>query len=227
VSLVRHAARVAWKDLMVEVRTKEIIYTMAFFAGLLVVVFAIAFPPNPRLVAGAAPGMLWVTLAFAGVIGLGRAFDRERENDTMRALLLAPVPRLAVFLGKAAAMTVLVLVVAAVALPLLALFVGADVFRHPGPMLVSVVLGAVGFALVGTVFAASLLKVRSRDVLLPVVLFPLLIPLFISGTNAAAAMLRLPEGDPAAAWYWIRFLGIYDAVFLVVSLWTFESLVIE
>ena len=101
--LARHAVRIAWKDLRIELRSREIVYTMAFFGALLVVIFAFAFPADPRAVRGAVPGMLWVSMAFTGTIGLGRAFDRERENDTMRALLLAPVPRLAVFLGKAIA----------------------------------------------------------------------------------------------------------------------------
>ena len=100
-SLLRQAGRVAWKDLRIELRSREIVYTMAFFGALIVVVFSFAFPRDIRIVRGAAPGMLWVAIAFAGTVGLGRAFDRERENDTMRALLLSPAPRLAVFLGSA------------------------------------------------------------------------------------------------------------------------------
>ncbi|MBA3391033.1 MAG: heme exporter protein CcmB [Deltaproteobacteria bacterium] len=225
-SLFRQAGRVAWKDLRIELRSREIVYTMAFFAALIVVVFSFAFPRDIRIVRGAAPGMLWVAIAFAGTIGLGRAFDRERENDTMRALLLAPIPRLAVFLGKAIAIAVLVLVVAAVGTPLLALFLGAPLFENPLPLVISLVLGAIGFASVGSVFAATLLKVRSRDVLLPVVLYPLLIPLFVAGTSATEALIA-ERVNLDAAWYWISFLGIYDAAFLVVSIWTFESLVIE
>lgn len=225
-SLLRHAARVAWKDLRIELRSREILYTMAFFGALIVVVFSFAFPRDIRIVRGAAPGMLWVAIAFAGTIGLGRAFDRERENDTMRALLLAPVPRLAVFLGKAVAIGLLVLAVTAVVTPLLALFLDAPLFQEPGPLVLVLVLGAIGFANVGSVFAATLLKVRSRDVLLPVVLYPLLIPLFVSGVSATEALIA-ERANLDAAWYWIKFLGIYDAVFLVVSVWTFESLVIE
>ena len=106
---MRDAALVAGKDLRIELRSKEIIYTMAFFGALLVVVYAFAFPRDERAVIGSLPGMLWVTIAFTGTIGLGRAFDRERENDTMRALLLAPVPRLAVFLGKAISIAVMII----------------------------------------------------------------------------------------------------------------------
>jgi heme exporter protein B len=225
-SLFRQAARVAGKDLRIELRSKEIFSTMAFFGGLIVIVFSFAFPRNIDMVRGAAPGMLWAAIAFAGTIGLGRAFDRERENDTMRALLLAPVPRLAVFLGKAFAITVLVLGVTLIVVPLMALFLDAPMFAEPGPLIVVLVLGALGFAMAGSVFAATLLKVRSRDVLLPVVLYPILVPLFVAGSNTTEALIaKQPNLD--AAWYWIGFLGIYDAAFLVLSIWIFESLVIE
>ena len=225
-SLISQAARVAWKDLRIELRSREIAYTMAFFGGLLVVVFSFAFPKDPVVARAAAPGMLWVAIAFAGTIGLGRAFDRERENDTMRALLLAPVPRLAVFFGKAVAIAVLVLAVALVVTPLLALLLAAPLFENIGPLVLALVLGAFGFATVGSVFAATLLKVRSRDVLLPVILYPLLVPLFVAGTGTTAALLA-DEVDLGRAWYWIEFLGVYDTAFLVLSLWIFESLVIE
>lgn len=222
--MFKQAARIAWKDLRIELRSREILYTMVFFGGLLAVVYSFVFPSRADLVPHATPGMMWVSVAFAGTIGLGRAFDRERESDTMRALLLAPIPRLSVFLGKAAAIAVLVLAVASVVAPLLWLLLGADLFATPGVLALSLVLGAIGFALVGSVFSAALLKVRSRDVLLPVILYPLLIPLLVAGTSVTAGQLA---GNDDKVWYWIGFLGIYDAAFLVVSLWIFESMVIE
>jgi len=225
-ALLRQVARVAWKDLRIELRSREIVYTMVFFGALLVVIYSFAFPRDARAVRGSVAGMLWVSIAFTGTIGLGRAFDRERENDTMRALLLAPVPRLAVFLGKALATAALVLAVAAVCTPLLALFLNAPLFEYPVPLILVIALGAIGIAVIGSVFAATLLKVRSRDVLLPVILYPLLVPLFVAGTSCTAALVaEIPNFD--AAWYWIQFLGIYDAAFLVLSIWVFESLVIE
>jgi heme exporter protein CcmB len=224
--MLRHAFAIAWKDLRIEVRSKEIFATMAFFGALIVLVYSFAFPRDDKAVRGSAPGMLWVAIAFTGTIALGRAFDRERENDTMRALLLSPVPRLAVFLGKAVAMTVLVLATALVCTPLLALWLNAPMFEYPLELTLVIVLGAIGISIVGSVFAATLLKVRSRDVLLPVVLYPLLVPLFVAGTKTTAGLVaEQPNLD--AAWYWIQFLGIYDAAFLVLSLWVFESLVIE
>jgi len=224
--MLRHAFRIAWKDLRIEVRSKEIFATMGFFGALVVVIYTFAFPRDDGAVRGSVAGMLWVALAFTGTIALGRAFDREREHDTMRALLLSPIPRLSVFLGKAMAMTVLILAVAVVCTPLLALWLNAPLFGFPIELASAIGLGALGFALVGSVFAATLLKVRSRDVLLPVVLYPLLVPLFVAGTKVTASLVAIhPNLD--VAHYWIGFLGIYDAVFLVVSLWSFEALVLE
>jgi heme exporter protein B len=223
-STLQHAARIAWKDLRIELRSKEIIFTMMFFGGLLAVVYSFVFPSNPDMIKLAVPGMLWVTIAFAGTIGLSRAFDRERENDTMRALLLAPVPRLSVFLGKAAAIAVLVLGVALVIVPMLVLLLDVPLFDQPGTLLLSLVLGSIGFAVVGSVFSAALIKVRSRDVLLPVIMYPLLMPLFVAGTSITAGLLA---DNPEKIGFWMGFLGIYDAAFLVVSLWIFESMVIE
>ncbi len=223
-STLQHAARIAWKDLRIELRSKEIIFTMMFFGGLLAIVYSYVFPSNLDMIKLAVPGMLWVTIAFAGTIGLSRAFDRERENDTMRALLLAPIPRISVFLGKAVALAVLVLLVALVIVPMLVLLLDVPLFDNPGPLLISLLLGAIGFAVIGSVFSAALIKVRSRDVLLPVIIYPLLVPLFMAGTSITAGLLA---GDSEKVGFWMGFLGLYDAAFLVVSLWIFESMVIE
>ena len=223
--MLRHAFRIAWKDLRIEVRSKEIFMTMAFFGALLVVIYSFAFQDKSAIRA-AVPGMLWVALAFTGTIALGRAFDRERENDTMRALLLAPVPRLSVFIGKAIAMTALILGVAVIIVPLLALWLNAPLFAYPLELIGCVAAGSFGIAIVGSVFAATLLKARSRDVLLPVVLYPILLPLFVAGTKCTAALVAI-NPDLDIAHYWMDFVGIYDAAFLVLSLWVFESLVIE
>lgn len=226
-STLRQAARVAAKDLRIELRSREIVYTVGFFAALVVVIYSFAFPSaEDRILAMVAPGMVWVAIAFAGTIGLSRAFDREREGDTMRALLLSPAPRFGVFLGKAVAIAVLILIVAAIIVPLTALLLGADLFAAPGPMALAILLGAIGFAVAGSVFAAALLRVRARDVLLPVILYPILIPLFTAGTHATSALLANPV-DLDRAWYWISFLAVFDAAFLVVSMWVFEALVIE
>lgn len=226
VQFVRHLAAVAWKDLRIELRSREIVYTATFFAAMIVLIFSFAFVAGDTPVAGATPGVLWVAVTFSGTLGLSRAFDREREGDTMRGLLLAPASRLAVFMGKALAVVGLMLMIEIVVIPMVAFLFGAPLFRDPLPMLSLFVLATIGFAVVGSVFAAMLLRVRSRDVLLPVVLYPILVPLFIAATKGTSALLgAVPDLD--AAWYWLEFIAIFDAVFLAVAVWTFEALVIE
>lgn len=226
VGFFRLVAAVAGKDVRVELRSREILYTMAFFAVTVAVVFSFAFVRDRKVIAEAVPGIVWGALAFAATLGLGRAFDRERESDTMRALLLSPAPRLAIFLGKALAMTAVIGLVAAVIAPVSIVLYDLDVGRAGGRLLLLVVLGVIGLAVVGTVFSAMLLRVRSRDVLLPVVLYPLLLPLFLAATRGTAALLA-PTGSTDEAWFWIQFLVVYDALFIVTALWTFEALVIE
>ncbi len=229
---LRNAAAVAWKDLRIEFRSREILYTMTFFGVMVLLVFSFAFVKDGQAITDVVPGVLWVAVAFSGTLGLSRAFDRERESDTMRALLLAPVSRTAIFFGKAMSITVFMLVVEIVVVPLVALLFSAPLFEHPFLLIAILVLATVGFSVVGSVFAAMLLRVRSRDVLLPVVLYPILVPLLISGTKATSALLAGAErigvgADLESAYFWLQFLAVYDVTFLVVSLWTFESLVIE
>ena len=229
VHFLRHVAAMAWKDLRVELRSREILFTMAFFAAMVVVLFSFAFLKETDsgevvAVAEITPGFLWVAVLFSATLGMARAFDRERESDTMRGLLLSPAPRAALFLGKAVGLFVLMAMVEAVVVPLCWFFFAAPLFAEPLPMLALVLLATAGVAVVGSVFAAMLMRTRSRDVLLPVVLYPILVPLFIAAIKGTSALL---VGELEVAWFWIRFLLVYDAAFVVAALWTFESLVIE
>lgn len=224
--LGRHLWAVARKDLRVEARSREIVATVGFFAALIVAVMAFAFEHDRRFARTAAPGLLWTALAFGGVLGIGRAFDRERDGDTMRALLLSPAPRLGIFLGKAVTIALMVMGVGVVCVPLVGLFLSVDLFEYPLRLVAAVALGAIGIAIVGTVFAAALLKVRARDVLLPIIAFPLLIPLLVAGTRVVAALLG-NNSAPADATFWLGFMAMFDGVFLIVSLWVFEAVVID
>lgn len=220
----RQTATLLWKDLQVEMRSREIVYTMAFFAAMVVLIFSFAFLKEADVVGDVAPGILWVSIAFAGTLGLSRAFDRERESDTMRGLLLAPASRTAIFLGKALSILVYMLVVEVVVVPMVAFLFEVPLLDHPFALISTMLAGSFGFAAVGTVFAAMLLRSRSRDVLLPVVLYPVLVPLLIACTRSTGALI---DGDLDSVWFLLRFIGLFDGVFVVVALWIFESLVIE
>lgn len=226
VSFLRQVATLVWKDVRVEFRSREILYTMAFFAAMIVLIFSFAFVKEGMAIGEVVPGILWAAIAFGGTLGLSRAFDRERESDTMRALLLAPTSRTAIFLGKAIGIAVFIGVVEIVVVPMVALLFDAKLFRDPHLLVASLVLGTFGFAVVGSVFAAMLLQTRSRDVLLPVTLYPILVPLLIAGTKCTAGLLE-PSPHYSAVYFWLKFLLVYDAIFVVVALSTFESLVIE
>ena len=222
--------RVAWlvmrKDLTVEVRSREVLYTTAFFAVSCVLVFAFALVKEGRPLEDAAAGILWIAIAFAGTLALGRTFERERHAETLQALMLAPASRPAIYLGKLAGMMALLAVVELVLVPLVGLLFHAPFGARPLLMVALLGAGTLGFAAVGTLFAAMLVRARSRDVLLPVLLYPITIPVIIGGVRGTAALLD-PVPDAALAGMWLSILVFFDVVFVTLSLWTFEPLMTE
>ncbi len=222
--------KIAWlvmrKDLTVEVRSREIVYTTAFFAISCVLVFAFALVKEGRPLEDAAAGILWIAIAFAGTLALGRTFERERHSETLRALLLAPVDRPAIYVGKLLGIVALLFVVELVLVPLVGLLFQAAFHRSTGWLLALLVAGTVGFAAVGTLFAAMLVRARSRDVLLPILLDPITIPVIIAGVRGTAALLQsIPDVETARMW--VALLAFFDVVFVTLSLWTFEPLMTE
>jgi heme exporter protein CcmB len=226
VSFLGTAAIVARKDLLVETRSREVIYTSLLFAISCILVFAFGLVKDGRVVADAAAAILWITIAFAGTLALSRIFDRERQNETLRALLLAPSPRAAIYVGKLVGVLALLLLVEAVVVPLVVLMFDADLFARPGLMIALLVAGSAGYAAVGTLFAAMLARTHSRGALLPVLLYPMTVPVIIGGVRGTAALLQ-PEAEPAIARAWLMMLISFDAVFITLSLWTFEPAMTE
>jgi len=214
------------KDLLIEVRSREILYTTLFFAVSCVLVFAFGFVREGRAIEHAAAGILWIAIAFSGTLALGRAFERERQNDTLRALMLAPVDRPALYVGKLVGVLVLLGAVEAIVVPIVALMFQARLFAHPFLMAGLLIAGTVGFAAVGTLFAAMLVRARSRDVLLPVLLYPITVPVIIAGVRGTAALLQADVDLPMAR-AWLSMLVFFDVVFITLSLWTFEPLMTE
>jgi heme exporter protein CcmB len=217
---------VTQKDLMVEVRSREIVYTTLFFAVSCVLVFAFGFVREGRPLQDAAAGILWIAIAFSGTLALGRAFERERQSETLRALMMAPIDRPALYLGKLVGVLLLLAVVEAIIAPLVALMFQAPLFAHPWIMLGLLAAGTLGFAAVGTLFAAMLVRARSRDVLLPVLLYPITIPVVIAGVRGTASLLQ-PEVDVPMAQAWLAMLVFFDVVFITLALWTFEPVMTE
>jgi len=222
----RTALLVLRKDVAIESRSGEILYTTMFFALSCVVVFAFALVREGTIVADAAAGILWIAIAFSGTLALGRTFERERYAETLRALLLAPAPRAAVYVGKLLGIVLLLLIAEALLVPLVALLFDAALFARPLLLVGLLVTGTLGFAAVGTLFAAMLVRSRTRDVMLPILLYPITVPVIIAGVRGTAALLA-PDPDTSVAEMWIALLVCFDVVFLVLSLWTFEPLMVE
>jgi heme exporter protein B len=214
------------KDLAVEVRSREIAYTTLFFAVSCVLVLAFAFVSDGRAPAGMAAGILWVVIMFAGNLALGRTFERERQAETLRALLLAPVPRPAVYIGKLLGIVALLLAAEIVLVPLVALLFQSALLAHPFWLAGILASGTLGFAAVGTLFAAMLVRARSRDMLLPVLLYPVIVPVIIAGARGTAALLE-PAFDVAVVRFWLALLVCFDVVFVTLALWTFEPVMTD
>ena len=225
-SFLSAVALVLKKDLVIETRSREVLYTSGLFAILCVLVFAFGFVEDGRANSAAAAAILWIAIAFAGTLALSRVFDRERQNETLRALLLAPVPRPALYIGKLAGVLTVLLMIEALVVPLVALWFQAALFRHAALMAGLILAGSIGYAAVGTLFAAMLARTRSRGALLPVLLYPVTIPVIIAGVRGAAALLQ-PEADLPVARAWLMMLVSFDAVFITLSLWIFEPAMCE
>jgi len=191
-----------------------------------VLVLAFALVKEGQPLEDAAAGILWIAIAFAGTLALGRTFERERQTETLRALMMAPVSRPAIYVGKLLGVVTLLAVVEVVLVPLVALLFNLRLSAAPLLMLGLLAAGTVGFAAVGTLFAAMLVKARSRDVLLPVLLYPITIPVIIAGVRGTVALVD-PAADVALAQMWLSILLFFDVVFVTLSLWTFEPLMTE
>ena len=222
----RTALLVLKKDFAIELKSREIAYTTFVFAVSCVLVFSLAFVRDGQPLEDAAAGILWIAVFFAGNLALGRAFERERHGETIRALLLAPAPRAAIYVGKLLGLILLLLVAELLLVPMGALLFQAAFFTRPLLMSALLILGTVGFAAVGTLFASMLVRARTRDVLLPILLYPMTVPVMIAGVRGTSALLQATP-DEAIATMWIAILACWDAVFVTMALWTFEPLMTE
>ena len=218
------ALAIFWKDLLIEWRSRDRVVAMLLFALLVVVVFHFALPGGATVQTRAsAPGLLWVAYVFAALFGLGRAFSLELENDAFSGLALAPADRGWVFLGKAAANLVILGVVQAVTALAFALIFGLELAEIAAPLGLIVLLGSLGLCSIGTLFAAIAVRTRFREVMLPLLLLPLLIPL-LSGAVRATSQLLATGTLP---WEPIQLLFVTDATYLIISFVAFDYVLDE
>jgi heme exporter protein B len=222
VIFARRAWVVVWKDLLVERRSKETLNALFFFSLLLLFVFQFALGPDRERLAATLPGLLWLGFILAGLLGLGRTFVLERENDCWEGLLLAPGDKSAIYVGKLAGNLLLMLVVEAMLLALFVIFFNLEIAAAlPGLALV-VLLGTVGLAAVGTLFAAMTAQVRARELLFPVLLLPVQVPVLLGTVKATEAVLL---GEPlGAVAHWLKLLAAADVIYVAAGVLTFDFL---
>jgi heme exporter protein B len=209
---VRHALAIFLKDVRIEWRTRESVASVFVLGVLLLVVFSVAHDPEPEAAPALAPAVLWVTFVFTGLLGVQRGFLLERENDCLAGLLSAPLDPAAIYAGKLAANVVLLGVTQAVVVPLVGLFLHLDLWPVLAGLALVLALGNLGFAALATLFAAIAARTRAREVMLPLLLLPLLVPLLIGSVEATRAVLA---GGLAAARDGLTVLAAFDVVFTV------------
>ncbi len=221
-TFARRAWVVVWKDLLVERRSKETLNALFFFSLLLLFIFQFAIGPDRERLAATLPGLLWLGFILAGLLGLGRTFVLERENDCWEGLLLAPGDKSAIYVGKLAGNLLLMLVVEAMLLALFVIFFNLEIAAAlPGLALV-VLLGTVGLAAVGTLFAAMTAQVRARELLFPVLLLPVQVPVLLGTVKATEAVLL---GEPlGAVAHWLKLLAAADVIYVAAGVLTFDFL---
>jgi heme exporter protein B len=220
VTYARRALTVAWKDLLVERRSKETLNALLFFSLALLFVFQFALGPDRERLAAVLPGLLWLGFILAGVLGLGRAFLVEHENDCWEALLLTPGDKSAIYLGKLGGSLVLMAVVETLVLGLFVVFFNVDLTGAVPGLVLVMALGTLGIAAVGTLFAAITAQARARELLFPVLLLPVLVPVLLATVKATEALLAHEPLSGVA--HWLKLLAAADVIYLAIGLLTFD-----
>ncbi|MBN2147654.1 MAG: heme exporter protein CcmB [Anaerolineales bacterium] len=214
---------IVWKDLAAELRSRELFSAMLVFALLVILVFNFALELSAKTRLEVTGGVLWVTFAFAGTLGLNRSLAMEKDRGCLDGLLLAPVDRTAIYFGKALGNLIFMLVVEAIVLPVYSVLYNINLF-YPGLILV-ILLGSIGYVAVGTLLATMAVQTRTRDILLPILLFPLVLPVLIAAVKASNGFLL---GSPAPEILpFINLIVAYDVIFIAVAFMVFDYLVEE
>lgn len=214
---------VCGKDLRIEMRTREVVTTAGFFAALVAILASVAFysGDSPKI----APGALWLSIAFASVLAIGRSWQREREESALVGLLVSPISRAGIFLGKTAGLLLFVLVVEVIVVPIVALMFHVELPDVIAPLLSVLLLGTIGVCATGTLFGAMTVRTRARDLVLATVLFPLLSPTLLSGVAATREIFNGASMAELRDYYVL--LGTFDAVALLGGIGLFGALVDE
>jgi heme exporter protein B len=216
---------VFWKDITIEWRARANFNAVAFLAGLILLLFGFALGPDPEALRTAAAGVIWLTVLFSGVLSFNRSYEQELENGALDVLLLYPGDRRSLFLGKLLANLTFVLGVEVVMFPAAAILYDLPLLRAAPALALITVLGTIGFVTLGTFYAAMASRVRAREVLLPLLLFPMLIPVLLGAVEATGAALA--GNVMGGMGGWIRLLVVFDMIFMTVAFLAFEYVIGE
>lgn len=222
-SFLKKAIVITRKDILSEMRTKEIIFSALLFALLVIVTFNFAFGGSQESLRLLAPGILWVTFTFAGVLSLNRAFIPEKEEGCLEGLMVCPISREVIYIGKMLGSLLFMLIIEIIALPVFALLFNLGVFS-PQLMIITL-LATIGFVAVGTLFSALAVNTKAREMVLPILFLPVVVPLIISAVKASEMTL---SGEPwGGLSSWLQIIVAFDVIFLVVSFWVFTFVIEE
>jgi heme exporter protein B len=222
-NFLKAVAAVIWKDVQAEFRSRELFSAMLVFSLLIILIFNFALELDIKTRQSVTAGVLWATFAFAGTLGLNRSMAIEKDRDCLDGLLLAPVDRSAIYFGKFISNLIFMLVVEIIVLPVYSILYNTNLMR-PGLILV-ILLGSIGYTSVGTLISAMSVQTRTRDILLPILLFPVTIAVILAAVKASGGLL---DGSTLAeVAFPLNLLIVYDIIFIAVSFMTFENIVEE
>lgn len=219
----RALGAIVWKDIAAELRSRELLSAMLVFALLVILIFNFALELDAKTRANVTSGVLWVTFAFAGTLGLNRSMAMEKDRGCLDGLLLAPVERSAIYFGKAVGNLVFMLIVEVIVIPVYSVLYNVNLFRTG--LLLVILLGSIGYVAVGTLLSTMAVQTRTRDVLLPILLFPVVIPVFIASVKASSGFLQSLE--MAEIWPWLNLLIVFDIIFIAIAYMVFDYVVEE
>ena len=220
---IRSLTAIIWKDRAAELRSRELLTAMLVFALLVILIFNFSLELDAQARTTVTSGVLWATFAFAGTLGLNRSMAMEKDRGCLDGLLLAPVDRSAIYFGKAIGNLIFMLIVEAIVLPVYSVLYSVNLFK-PGLLLV-ILLGSIGYVAVGTLLSTMAVQTRTRDVLLPILLFPLVIPVLIAAVKGSTGFLQ--GAASADILPWINLLIVYDVIFVAAAFMVFDYIVEE
>jgi len=216
---------IVWKDFVTEFKTRELFSSMFIFALLVIVIFIFSIDLSIVKANQVGPGILWVAFLFAGTLGLNRSFMLEKENGCLEGLILTPADRTAIYFGKLLSNLVFLLIMEAFILPLFMIFFNVDLMAHLGPLLLVIFLGTVGFCAIGTLLSSLSSNLKTREIMLPILLYPVIVPVVIGAVRLTGQLLA---GETLGAMMnWVGLILAFDVIYIGVSIITIDHILEE